>query len=698
MNIKKWLSGYVVKWFVFTIHLFTYSLIHCLYCEGKINLAVADFTGKNVSATDASIITDLIRVTIVNTGIYNVVEKTHMDIILAEVGFQQTGCTETDCAVQLGRILNVEQMIVGSVSKLGETYFININIVDVETAKILKSEKTEAATLRELANAAKELAKIITELKPAEEKVIPIIPAKEVIKFASINGFYEMETNLYKKSEFNWNLALPKHYFQTKFWSNPVNNVDFYGQLGAKTNEPWNKKYNFELEKGWGKFATVNTELLFFANEEKHYINSPLLFLVNSERAADKQGWWDLPHSVGTRFDFKDVHGFKGTGIVARDRPRRHTTGISGQDETEWYGNCFDINGDVYISQLQKKVVEIPKIVGSCDIALGYFVKRNQFDKYSINKSTAGVITGFSNTARILKDNEVISAVLKIDGWGASITSEFAESYSTGTAAVTENKDTALNCELRNLNIGPIRLTGNYFDYGENFRSELSYTFGRRPGDTDEYKNFGKTGYYTEISFLVPNKLLNFTYKRTDSKTRFDYAYDNQQIGSDYYVVFSSDYFRTISDSVELYAEFVNGLKGKTGYGIKEDRYGRFPDAFIEVSAEDSFAYGRLQTRLKDMNSKTGFGERLVYAGELRFNLTDRLQLYLRAVSVQSNFLNKNWNSLFYQLRYNIGWDLETYLEYGDGWTTDNMAFDTDISDTEREITDVVKLILKLNF
>ncbi|MEW6555739.1 MAG: PorV/PorQ family protein [Elusimicrobiota bacterium] len=34
MNRNKWLSGYVVKWFVFTIHLFTYSLIHlgtCLY-------------------------------------------------------------------------------------------------------------------------------------------------------------------------------------------------------------------------------------------------------------------------------------------------------------------------------------------------------------------------------------------------------------------------------------------------------------------------------------------------------------------------------------------------------------------------------------------------------------------------------------------------------------------------------------------
>ncbi|MEW6556914.1 MAG: hypothetical protein AB1349_06125 [Elusimicrobiota bacterium] len=33
MKTKKWLCGYVIKWFVFTIHLFTYPLIHCLYCQ-----------------------------------------------------------------------------------------------------------------------------------------------------------------------------------------------------------------------------------------------------------------------------------------------------------------------------------------------------------------------------------------------------------------------------------------------------------------------------------------------------------------------------------------------------------------------------------------------------------------------------------------------------------------------------------------
>jgi hypothetical protein len=45
-----------------------------------------------------------------------------MEKILAESSFQQTGCTSSECAVQIGKILNVKHMIVGSLSKLMDTY------------------------------------------------------------------------------------------------------------------------------------------------------------------------------------------------------------------------------------------------------------------------------------------------------------------------------------------------------------------------------------------------------------------------------------------------------------------------------------------------------------------------------------------------------------------------------------------------
>ena len=101
----------------------------------RLNLAVSELAGDGVSATDASVIANLLRGELVKTGAFNVVEKKNMDRILAEQAFQQTGCTAQDCAVKLGKLLNVQRMIVGSCGKLMGRYFISIRVVNVESGE-----------------------------------------------------------------------------------------------------------------------------------------------------------------------------------------------------------------------------------------------------------------------------------------------------------------------------------------------------------------------------------------------------------------------------------------------------------------------------------------------------------------------------------------------------------------------------------
>jgi opacity protein-like surface antigen len=76
---------------------------------------------------------------LVKTNSFNVVERGKMDAILNEVGLQQTGCTSTECAVEIGKILNVQQMITGTIGKIGETYTIDVVLIEVETSQIIKS-------------------------------------------------------------------------------------------------------------------------------------------------------------------------------------------------------------------------------------------------------------------------------------------------------------------------------------------------------------------------------------------------------------------------------------------------------------------------------------------------------------------------------------------------------------------------------
>ncbi|HLD28917.1 MAG TPA: hypothetical protein VJC03_01145, partial [bacterium] len=66
--------------------------------------------------------------------------KNNMAKIMAEQGFQQTGCSSMECAVQIGKLLNVRYMIMGSCGKLLNKYIITMNVVSVQTAQIVYSD------------------------------------------------------------------------------------------------------------------------------------------------------------------------------------------------------------------------------------------------------------------------------------------------------------------------------------------------------------------------------------------------------------------------------------------------------------------------------------------------------------------------------------------------------------------------------
>ena len=103
-------------------------------------LAVASFDPQNVSAGDAAVIADMFRSELVKQGRFDVVEKSNMDKILMEQAFQQSGCTTAECAVKLGKILNVRYLVVGSFGKLMDQYVVSFRMVETETAKVVFSD------------------------------------------------------------------------------------------------------------------------------------------------------------------------------------------------------------------------------------------------------------------------------------------------------------------------------------------------------------------------------------------------------------------------------------------------------------------------------------------------------------------------------------------------------------------------------
>jgi TolB-like protein len=134
-----------------------------LYETRERTLAVGAFEPQNVSVGDAMVISDMFRNEIIKEGSFNVIEKSNMDRILEKQAFQPSGCTTSECAVRLGKILNVRYIVIGSFGKLLDLYVTNIRVVDVETAKAVYSDALEVKTSSDVPAAVRTLAAHLTE-------------------------------------------------------------------------------------------------------------------------------------------------------------------------------------------------------------------------------------------------------------------------------------------------------------------------------------------------------------------------------------------------------------------------------------------------------------------------------------------------------------------------------------------------------
>ena len=105
----------------------------------EITIAVLDFDGDGVSQSETRTLTNRLRDEMFKTGAYIVLERGKMDEVLKEQGFQQTGCVTSECAVEVGNMLGVQQMIGGSIGKVGNMYTVSARIIDVGTGEVLKS-------------------------------------------------------------------------------------------------------------------------------------------------------------------------------------------------------------------------------------------------------------------------------------------------------------------------------------------------------------------------------------------------------------------------------------------------------------------------------------------------------------------------------------------------------------------------------
>jgi TolB-like protein len=147
--------------FSFLLYLVLLSVTLSFAQNPRENIALSDLSAQGVDASASAIISDRLRNELFNTGLFTVIERGQMQEILKEQGFQQSGCTSDQCAIEVGQILNVKYIVVGSVGLLGRIYTLSTRVIDVASGKVIATATVDCRCEIEdlLSNSTAELAR-----------------------------------------------------------------------------------------------------------------------------------------------------------------------------------------------------------------------------------------------------------------------------------------------------------------------------------------------------------------------------------------------------------------------------------------------------------------------------------------------------------------------------------------------------------
>jgi len=113
-------------------------------------LAVIPFSVNEAAASEAKVVTSLFETAMMKTGVYTVIEQIEMDKILETQAISMSGCTDDACAIEIGKLLSAELIVLGELSKVGGRYIANAKIIDVALGKNLNADSVSADGIEEM--------------------------------------------------------------------------------------------------------------------------------------------------------------------------------------------------------------------------------------------------------------------------------------------------------------------------------------------------------------------------------------------------------------------------------------------------------------------------------------------------------------------------------------------------------------------
>jgi len=154
------------KLLLYLFILLTFLLPVEVYAQNKPMIAVLPFSPFGVSEAEAQILTRLFETAIVNTEAFFVIEQSQAGEILEVQEYSLGGCTDEACAVEIGKLLAAENIILGTVSKLGAKFIVTAKIIDVTSGKNIRADSVEGMAIEDMTEQVNVLAVRLANIVP----------------------------------------------------------------------------------------------------------------------------------------------------------------------------------------------------------------------------------------------------------------------------------------------------------------------------------------------------------------------------------------------------------------------------------------------------------------------------------------------------------------------------------------------------
>jgi hypothetical protein len=130
-----------MKWRIIIIFLVLFFSVSHLFAEEKkeikkYTIAVSNFESNNCKPGLSRAVADILAGKIYTIDFFILLERNQMNLIMMEKGVRIEKFTNPEEAAKVGKILSVQKMVVGSVSKLGRYYRIEVRVVNVDDGKV----------------------------------------------------------------------------------------------------------------------------------------------------------------------------------------------------------------------------------------------------------------------------------------------------------------------------------------------------------------------------------------------------------------------------------------------------------------------------------------------------------------------------------------------------------------------------------